>query len=94
MNTSVNGIVLLTPYYLRTEKRHRRPQDFHRLNYCTGKQYADQFKLKGAVIRRDRWDRNQDELPVYFQIARTFRQHHEDRSGRVAKEPEEKQNTV
>ena len=49
---------------------------------------------EGAVDRGDRWDRNQDELPVCFGIARTFRQHHEDCPRKVAKEPEEEQNTV
>ena len=39
-----SGIVLLIPYYLHTKRRHRRPLDFHRLNYCTGGQYADQYK--------------------------------------------------
>ena len=50
--------------------------------------------LKGAVDRRDRWDRNQDELPVCFRIARTLGQHHEDCTGGVAKESEEEQNTI
>ena len=34
----------VNPYYSHTEKRHRMPPDFHRLNYCTGGQYADQYK--------------------------------------------------
>ena len=50
--------------------------------------------LERAVDRRDRWDRNQDELPVCSGIARTFGQHHEDCPGRVAKEPEEEQNAA
>ena len=50
--------------------------------------------LQGAVDRRDRWGRNQNELPACFGIAKKFGQHHEDRSEGVAKEPEEKQNAV
>ena len=50
--------------------------------------------LEGTVDRRDRWDRNQNELPVCFGIARTFGQHHKDCLGRAAKEPEEEQNAV
>ena len=50
--------------------------------------------LKGAVDRRDKWGRNQDELPVCFRIARTLSQYHEDCPRGVAKEPEEKQNAV
>ena len=49
---------------------------------------------EGAVDRGDRWDRNQDKLSVCFGIARMLRQHHEDRPGRVGKEPEEEQNAV
>ena len=43
---------------------------------------------------KDRWDRNQDELPVCFGIARTFVQHHKNRPRIVAKEPEEEQNAA
>ena len=34
MSSPASGTVSLTPYYSRIEKRHRRPPDFHRLNYC------------------------------------------------------------
>ena len=50
--------------------------------------------FEGAVDGRDRWDSNQNKLPMCFGIAGTFRQHHEDHPRRVAKEPKEKQNTV
>ena len=50
--------------------------------------------VQGVVNRRDRWGRNQDELPVCFGTARTFGQHHKHCPEGAAKEPEEKQNAV
>ena len=44
ISSSTSGIVLLTLYYSHTEKRHRRPPDFHRFNYCMREQYEGQFK--------------------------------------------------
>ena len=45
--------------------------------------------LEGAVYGRDRWDRNQDKLPVCFRIEKTFRQHRKNCPEKVAKEQKE-----
>ena len=49
INASSHLNFLLTFYYSHTEKHHRRPPDFHRLNCCMIGQYAEGDKVQNLL---------------------------------------------